>query len=156
MGQISTCQDKIIALLQTNAVFQGGSAVPIISKKMGNPAALLDDTIAKVGGGLVVLFHSAKMHETDTPQVAWDVQFTLTAVANPTQAITTGRPALATDICEAAAAALQYQFNGVAAGDQTETSRFLIDRDAVHPEIDPKRPFLDVQVLIVNTTIVLA
>jgi hypothetical protein len=160
MGKISTCQTKLIALLAADAFFTDNTdpdnpviKVPIVDKQQGDIESLLDEKLAELGVGLIVILRRARLVDSeDLFGLGLNCQFALSAVYNPT--VADAGASTAYDIVERAAQLLQGKPNGVNAGDKTLTSRFSVDPAAIAPlPAAPKKAFLDIQLLLINTTI---
>jgi hypothetical protein len=160
MGKISTCQSNLIALLYADAFFTDLTdpmnpviLVPIVNKQQGDIESMLDEALANLGVGLIVILRRARLIDPDNQfGLAMVCQFALSAAYNPTVA-DTGSPT-AYDIVERAAQLLQGTPNGVVIGDVTNPGRFSVDPAAIAPlPPKPKAAFLDIQLLLINTTI---
>lgn len=150
-GKISAVQQKLIDLLNADPFFKEGATVhvPIILKKLGDVEAQIDESLAQLNVGLVIILRSARLLESESFELVLVCQFALSAVTNPI-AKDDGSPD-AYDIVEKAALLLNGHSNGI-----DPDSRFFVDQNAIGPlPPAPKKAFLDIQLLLVNTTILL-
>ena len=159
--KISTAQQKLIDLLYADPFFTDLTdpenpivKVPIVFKRLGDVDAIVEEKLANLGVGLIVVFRSAKGVESESFDLAWKVQFALSAVNNPlTQ--DGEAPLQAEDINEKAAALLNGKPNGVGA-ETSPGGRFWVDPNAMAPMPMPlasKKTHLNIQVLFINTEI---
>lgn len=156
-GKIATVQQKLIDRLNADAFFIDNSGpspvvkVPVIFKKQGDIESQLDEKLAEINCGLVIILRHGRLLEKESHDLALDCQFALSAVTNPT-AEDSGAPE-AYDIVEKAAVILNDKWNGV--GDPLVTDNFFrVDQNAIGPLPPAKnKAFLDIQLLLVNTTI---
>src|SRR5258708_7407879 len=147
MGKISTCQANIVTLLSNDSFFNN---VPIISKRAGDIEGKIKENLVKTGVGLIVLLKGVTLPER-TPALTVDLQFALSAIENVTFN-KTGKAA--EDVVEEAAKVLEWASNGVVPGDETDRGRFTVDPKAIGPlPAPPNNPFLNIQVLLINTSV---
>jgi hypothetical protein len=160
MGKIATCQTKLIELLAADAFFTDLTdphnpviKVPIVDKVQGDIEAKIDEALNSIGVGLIVILRHARLIDSeDHFSLSLVCQFALTAAANPIAA--TNVSPTAYDIVERSMQILQGRPNGVISTDETNPGRFSVDAASVAPL--PPRPsdaFLDIQLLLINTTI---
>jgi hypothetical protein len=158
-GKITTVQQRLIDLLYADPFFTDLTIpltpvvkVPIIFKKQGDIESQLDEQLANLNVGLVVILRHAHLVEEGVLSLDLDCQFALSAVTDPL--IKDAGTPEAYDIVEKAAVILQGQFNGATVGDQSESSRFMADKNAIGPlPASKEKAHLDIQLLLVNTTI---
>lgn len=160
MGKIQTCQTALIALLAADSFFTDNTdpmnpivKVALVNKQRGAIESQIDEALANVGGGVVVLLRQASLVDPeDIFGLGLKCQFALSAFYNPVTADVDAPTAF--DMVERCAIVLQGQFNGVGAGDRTLSSRFSVDSSAIKPlPPKPQAASLDIQLLLVNTTI---
>jgi hypothetical protein len=154
VGKISTVQQKLIDLLYADPFFTDLTnpgtpviKVPIVFKKQGDIESQIDESLAAIGVGLVVILRRASLLEAESFELALVCQFALSAVTNPTAKDDTAPDAY--DIVEKAAVLLNGHSNGI-----DPDSRFFADQNAIGPLPPTKeKAFLDIQLLLINTTI---
>lgn len=155
--KISTVQQRIIDLLSADPFFVDRTdpnnpivKVPIVFKKQGDIDSKIDEAIAEIGMAMIVVFRYARRVDPAGPSKDLALQFGLTAVTNPTANADTDPEAL--DIAEKAYDIVDGQSNVAnPSGDQIDL--FHADGTAIRPMPVPKKPMLDIQLLLIDTII---
>lgn len=159
MGKIMTAQAKIISLLEADAFFVDRTdpehpvvKVPLVSKRVGDIGAAIDEKLAEIGIGLIVIFRGFKRTTAPGGSLAGEMQFALTAVENVT--VNEDPERTAEDIVEKAADILDNAPSGVGS---SRTARFYADRNSISPLPFRGKKFAAVnsQILLVNAGTIL-